>query len=177
METNGSRATAVFAGGCFWCIEHGFTKLEGVLSAVPGYIGGRIADPTYAQVAQGNSGHREAVLITYDPTVISYDELLDVFWRQIDPTDAHGQFGDRGSQYTTAIYYANEDERIRAEASKKAIEDSGRFSDPIVTKILPEDRFYIAESEHHGYAEKNALQYRIYAQGSGRAAFCKKVWK
>jgi methionine-S-sulfoxide reductase len=172
----GSRATAVFAGGCFWCIEHGFSHIKGVRSSVPGYTGGSVPDPTYTQVARGTSGHREAVLVTYDPTVISYDELLDAFWRMIDPTDASGQFADRGSQYTTTIYYANEDEKQRAQASKDTLERSGRFSKPIVTQILPAGRFWIAEEEHHRYAERNQLQYRAYEQGSGRAAFCKRAW-
>ena len=173
----GSRATAIFAGGCFWCIEKGFAELDGVLSAVPGYTGGGSEDPTYSQVARGNTGHREAALVTYDPTIISYEDLLDAFWRMIDPTDAHGQFADRGSQYTTAIFVSSEDERQRAEASKDALERSGRFKKPIVTEVLPAGRFWIAEDEHHDYASKNSFQYRAYEAGSGRAAFCKRVWK
>ena len=144
METSGSRATAVFAGGCFWCIEHAFASVQGVYSVVPGYTGGTVEDPSYTQVARGTTGHREAVLITYDPTVVAYDELLERFWRQIDPTDGTGQFSDRGSQYTTAIYYATEEEKQRAEASKREIESSARFSKPIVTEILPAGRFWIA---------------------------------
>ena len=174
---SGQRATAVFAGGCFWCIEHAFSGLDGVISAVPGYTGGAREDPTYAQVAQGTTGHREAVLVTYDPSVLSYDDLLEVFWRNIDPTDPDGQFADRGSQYTTAIFVASENERLRAEASKKALADSRRFEKPIVTPILPAGRFWIAEDEHHDYAKNHPFQYQAYASGSGRAAFCKRVWR
>ena len=175
--TQGSRATAVFAGGCFWCIEHAFTSIEGVLSAVPGYAGGEGSDPTYHEVAKGTTGHREAVLVTYDPTIVPYEELLDVFWRSIDPNDDGGQFADRGSQYTTAVFTATEEEKQTAEQSKRALDSSGRFSDPIVTEILPAGRFWIAEDEHHDYANTHPLQYRAYAIGSGREAFCKRMWK
>ncbi|MFT4307929.1 MAG: peptide-methionine (S)-S-oxide reductase MsrA [Candidatus Woesearchaeota archaeon] len=173
----GSRATAMFAGGCFWCIEHAFTKVEGVLSAIPGYTGGETSDPTYNQVAQGTTGHREAVLVTYDPTIVSYDELLEIFWRSIDPTDDGGQFADRGSQYTTAIFTGTEEEKQKAEESKRRLEASNRFSKPIVTEILLAGRFWIAENEHHDYANTHPLQYRAYAIASGREVYCKRMWK
>lgn len=173
----GSRAEAVFAGGCFWCIESAFSDLDGVYSVTPGYAGGTVSDPSYAQVARGTTGHRESVLVVYDPTKLTYEELLDVFWRQIDPTDAGGQFADRGSQYTTAIFYGSEREKRLAEDSKRALAESGRFSDPIVTEILPAGRFWIAEDEHKGYSKNHPFQYKAYYEGSGRGAFCRRVWK
>lgn len=176
-QPSGQRATAVFAGGCFWCIEHAFAKLDGVISVVPGYIGGSLENPTYNRVAQGNTGHREAVLITYDPSKVAYTDLLERFWRQIDPTDDEGQFADRGSQYRTAIFTASEQERQEAEASKQALEESGKFSDPIVTEILASSRFWIAEDEHHEYAKSHPFAYKAYYEGSGRGAFCRSVWR
>lgn len=167
---------AMFAGGCFWCIEAAFEKTYGVLSAVSGYTGGTVADPTYQQVASGTTGHREAVEVTFDPTRIRYPQLLDIFWRHIDPTDASGQFADKGSPYQTAIYYYNDTQKKIAEESKKTLSLSGKFTSPIATRILPAGPFYRAEEYHQDYARKNAQKYQAYHSGSGRAAFLKKTW-
>jgi peptide methionine sulfoxide reductase msrA/msrB len=169
-------AEAVFAGGCFWCTEADFEKVEGVIEAVSGYTGGRIANPTYQQVSAGGSGHVEAVKVVYDPSKISYERLLQVFWRHVNPTDGGGQFVDRGSQYRSAIFYANETERRLAEASKKELEAGGRFGGPIATDILPLGPFYPAEDDHQDYYRKNPLRYRFYRAGSGRDQFLEKIW-
>jgi len=167
---------ATFAGGCFWCIEAPFDKVPGVQSAISGYTGGQTENPTYAQVGQGNTGHLEAVQVSFDPEKISYQELLDVFWRQFDPTDAGGSFHDRGTQYTSAIFYHNEEQKKLAEASKKALDQSGRFSKPIVTPIRPAVKFYPAEDYHQDYYKKNPDHYQRYRSGSGRDKFIKEVW-
>jgi len=169
-------AEAVFAGGCFWCTEADFEKVDGVIEAVSGYTGGRVADPTYEQVAAGGTGHVEAVKVNYDPQKITYEQLLQVFWRHVNPTDGGGQFVDRGSQYRSAIFYANEQQRRLAEASKKALEASGRFNQPIATDILPLGKFYPAEEYHQDYYRKNPIRYRYYRAGSGRDQFLEKVW-
>ena len=140
--------TAVFAGGCFWCTESDFEKVDGVIEAVSGYTGGHVVNPSYKQVSHGGTGHVEAVKVVYDPKKVSYEQLLDVFWRHVNPTDAGGQFVDRGRQYRSAIFYANDQERVSAEKSKKALTDSGRFDKPIVTEILPLGAFYKAEDYH-----------------------------
>lgn len=167
---------ATFAGGCFWCIEAPFDKLKGVKEAVSGYTGGEKENPTYREVSSGQTGHRESVQVTFDPEIISYKELLHVFWRQFDPTDAGGSFHDRGSQYTSAIFYHNEEQRIQAEASKKELEESGVFDKPIVTPILKASTFYKAENYHQDYYKKNSSHYKQYRQGSGRDRFIKKTW-
>lgn len=167
---------ATFAGGCFWCMESPFEKLSGVTGVVPGYTGGKKPSPTYEAVCSGRSGHREAVQVTYDPSKTSYQELLDVFWRQIDPTDPHGQFADRGPQYRTAIYYHSEEQKRLAESSKKALEESRRFKHPILTEILEASDFYPAEEYHRGYHKKYPLKYRLYRSGSGRDQYLGKVW-
>ncbi len=169
-------AEAVFAGGCFWCTEADFEKVDGVIEAVSGYTGGRVADPTYEQVSAGGTGHVEAVKVNYDPQKITYEQLLQVFWRHVNPTDGGGQFVDRGSQYRSAIFYANEQQRRLAEASKKALEASGRFNQPIATDILPLGKFYPAEEYHQDYYRKNPIRYRYYRAGSGRDQFLEKVW-
>ncbi len=169
-------AEAVFAGGCFWCTEADFEKVDGVIEAVSGYTGGRVADPTYEQVSAGGTGHVEAVKVNYDPQKITYEQLLQVFWRHVNPTDGGGQFVDRGSQYRSAIFYANEQQRRLAEASKKALEASGRFDQPIATDILPLGKFYPAEEYHQDYYRKNPIRYRYYRAGSGRDQFLEKVW-
>lgn len=168
--------TATFAGGCFWCMEHPFDKIDGVINVVSGYTGGKTDNPTYEQVCSLDTGHLEAVHVTYDPEKVSYETLLDVFWRQIDPTDAGGQFADRGSQYTTAIIYHDEDQRVLAELSKKNLENSGRFKRPIATKILPASRFFEAEEYHQDYYKKNPGHYQRYKTGSGRQSFLKMAW-
>jgi len=168
--------TAVFAGGCFWCTESDFEKVEGVVKAVSGYTGGRIDHPTYKQVSMGGTGHIEAVKVTYHPEQVSYEMLLEHFWRHVNPTDAGGQFVDRGPQYRSAIFYADPDQRRLAERSKKALAESGRFDKPIRTEILPLGKFYAAESYHQDYYKKNPIRYHFYRSGSGRDQFLKKAW-
>jgi len=168
--------TAVFAGGCFWCTESDFEKVDGVIDAISGYTGGKEVNPTYQQVSAGRTGHVEAVKVVYDPAKITYAELLDVFWRHVDPTDEGGQFVDRGSQYASAIFYADEDERRQAEMSKKDLAASGRFDKPIVTPILPLGPFYPAEEYHQDYYKKSAFNYKRYRSGSGRDQFIEKIW-
>jgi peptide methionine sulfoxide reductase msrA/msrB len=143
--------TATFAGGCFWCVESDFEKVDGVIAAVSGYTGGDMANPTYKQVSAGGTGHAEAIQVHYDPDKISYEELLDVFWRHVDPTDDGGQFVDRGSQYRPAIFYHDEEQKRIAQESKAELEKSGRFSKPIVTEIVPLTEFYTAEEYHQDY--------------------------
>lgn len=165
---------AMFAGGCFWCMEKPFEKLDGVVSATSGYAGGTTKNPTYQNYSEG--GHIEVIEIVYDPTKVSYKELLDVFWRQIDPTDAGGQFVDRGHAYTSAIFYGDEEERRIAEQSKKDLAAQGVFQKPIVTPILPVETFYRAEEYHQDYYKKNPIRYRIYRGGSGRDTFLDSIW-
>ncbi len=170
-------ATAIFAGGCFWCMEHPFEKIEGVTGVVSGFTGGEEKDPTYRQVSSGQTGHMEAVRITFDPAKVSYSSLLDVFWRQIDPTDHGGQFVDRGSQYTTAIFYLTDEQKGLAEESRKAIEASGRFSGSIVTPIIKATEFFPAEDYHQDYYKEHPIRYKYYRRGSGRDEFLDGVWK
>jgi peptide methionine sulfoxide reductase msrA/msrB len=169
--------TATFAGGCFWCIESDYEKLDGVISAVSGYTGGEEKDPTYDQVSAGETGHYEAVKVTYDSSRISYKELVDYLWRIMDPTDNSGSFADRGDQYRPAIFYHDEEQKKAAEASKAALGKSGKFPDPIVTEILPLKEFYVAEEYHQDYYKKNPLRYKYYRFGSGRDQFIEKHWK
>ncbi len=168
--------SAVFAGGCFWCTEADFEKAPGVIDAISGYTGGRVADPTYEQVSSGATGHVEAVKVIYDPGRVTYAELLEFFWRHVDPTDAGGQFVDRGAQYRSVIFYADEEQRRLAEASKLMLASSGRFQKPIATEILPLGPFYVAEEYHQDYYKENPLRYRYYRSGSGRDRFLKKNW-
>ena len=167
---------ATLAGGCFWCIEGAFEGMEGVAEAISGYAGGTEENPSYEDVAYGKTKHREAVQVYFDPAIVSYKELVDHFWRQIDPTDAEGQFADRGFQYSTAIFYHNEEQKKIAEESKKKLEESGKFQMPIETQILPFTTFYEAEESHQDYAQKRAVQYKLYEEGSGRAGFKRDVW-
>ncbi|MCH8874774.1 peptide-methionine (R)-S-oxide reductase MsrB [candidate division KSB1 bacterium] len=167
---------ATFAGGCFWCIEAPFEKVNGVHSAVSGYTGGKKKNPTYKQVSSGFTDHLESVQVTYDPQKISYQQLLEVFWRQFDPTDAGGSFYDRGHHYTSAIFYHDEAQREIAEASKKALAASKRFDKPIVTPIRPATTFYPAEKYHQDYYKKNTAHYKRYREGSGRDRFIEKQW-
>lgn len=168
--------TAIFAGGCFWCMEPPFEKLDGVVEVEPGYTGGDESDPTYEKVSAGATGHMEAVRITYDPARVSYSRLLDVFWRQVDPTDRNGQFVDRGPQYVSAIFYLNEEQRESAERSRKELGESGRFSSPVVTQVLRAKQFYPAEEYHQDYYRKNPIRYKFYRAGSGRDRFLSRVW-
>ena len=165
---------AIFAGGCFWCMEKPFEQLDGVVSVVSGYTTGRTANPTYQNYVQG--GHLEAVEITFDPEKVSYEKLLDVFWHQIDPTDAGGQFVDRGYAYTTAIFYVDESQRKLAEASRQKWEEAGVFGKPIVTPIKPATAFYAAESYHQDYYKKNPIRYWYYRSRSGRDQYLEKIW-
>jgi len=169
-------AYAIFAGGCFWCMVQPFASLEGVKEVLCGYTGGHVPHPTYEQVCSGTTGHYEAVRVEYDPSKISYRALLDVFWRQIDPTDPAGQFMDRGSQYRTAIFYLDEEQRKEAEESKAELERSGRFAKPIATQILPASEFYVAEEFHQDYYLKKPEEYKRYKVGSGRQAFLERAW-
>jgi peptide methionine sulfoxide reductase msrA/msrB len=168
--------TAVFAGGCFWCTESDFEKVNGVIDAISGYTGGHVKNPTYEQVSAGGTGHVEAVKVIYDADKVTYKQLLNVFWPHVDPTDAGGQFVDRGSQYRSVIFYANAEQRRLAEASKKAIEAHGPFHKPIVTQILPLGPFYKAEEYHQNYYKKNPLRYHWYRAGSGRDRFLEMTW-
>ncbi len=168
--------TATFAGGCFWCVESDFEKVDGVVEAVSGYTGGQKPDPTYKEVSAGGTGHTEAVQVHYDPAKITYKELLDVFWRHVDPTDAGGQFVDRGSQYRTAVFYHDEEQKRIAEESKAELDKSGRFSKPIITEIVPLSEFYTAEDYHQDYYKKNPLRYKLYRYGSGRDQFLDSTW-
>jgi peptide methionine sulfoxide reductase msrA/msrB len=167
---------ATFAGGCFWCLEAPFDALKGVESTFPGYTGGKSKEPSYDEVSSGKTGHFEAVEIRYDPKELSYEKLLETFWSQIDPTDPDGQFADRGSHYRTAIFYHNAEQKRLAEASKKALESSGKFKKPIVTMILPASQFWPAEDSHQDYYKKNPSHYEAYKKGSGRQDFIEKTW-
>jgi len=168
--------TAVFGGGCFWCMEPPFEQLEGVIDVRAGYSGGTEAEATYEQVSGGETGHYEAVEVRYDPQKISYSDLVETFWHQIDPTDSGGQFADRGSQYKTAIFYKNDTEKQAAQASKERLQQSGLFDDPIKTAILSAQPFYPAEEHHQDYYKKNYAHYSSYKEGSGRKYFVETVW-
>ncbi|MGH9324187.1 MAG: peptide-methionine (S)-S-oxide reductase MsrA [Vicinamibacteria bacterium] len=170
-------AKATFAGGCFWCMEPPFDELDGVVSTTSGYIGGKVKNPTYEQVSYGGTGHLEAVEVDYDPKKISYQELLEVFWRNVDPTDEGGQFCDRGKQYETAIFYHDEAERRLAEESKRKIEESGQLKKPIATEIRPATTFYAAEEYHQDYYKKNPIRYKFYRSRCGRDRALEKIWK
>ncbi|MCC4045253.1 peptide-methionine (S)-S-oxide reductase MsrA [Enterococcus gallinarum] len=168
--------TAIFAGGCFWCMVKPFDSLPGILSVVSGFTGGHVPHPTYQEVTTGTTGHTEAVEITFDPEQITYEELVAIYWQQTDPTDAFGQFADRGDSYRPVIYYNSEEQRKIAEASKAALQASGRFTDPIVTTIEPAEPFYPAEDYHQDFYKKNAAHYNAYREGSGRAGFIRQNW-
>jgi methionine-S-sulfoxide reductase len=167
---------ATFAGGCFWCMQPPFQQIEGVTAVVAGYAGGTKPNPSYEEVSSGTTGHLEAVQVTYDPEKISFEKLLDVFWKQIDPTDQEGQFADKGSQYSTAIFYHNEEQKRIAESSKKKLNESGKFKKSLATEIRPYTTFYPAEQYHQNYAEKKPREYQQYKKYSGREAFIEKVW-
>ncbi|MEW6490794.1 MAG: peptide-methionine (R)-S-oxide reductase MsrB [Thermodesulfobacteriota bacterium] len=172
----GQTAAATFAGGCFWCTEADFEKVPGVLEAVSGYAGGHVPNPTYQQVTAGATGHLEVVQVLYDPGRVSYSELLDVFWRHVDPTDPGGQFVDRGPQYRTAIFYHDAEQKRLAEQSRGALAASGRFRKPIVTEIVPLTAFYRAEDYHQDYYKTHSIRYRYYRWNSGRDQFLREVW-
>jgi peptide methionine sulfoxide reductase msrA/msrB len=169
--------TAVFAGGCFWCIQPAFDKAKGVIKTVVGYCGGTEPNPTYQLVSSEKTGYRESIQITYDPAKISYDQLLDIYWRQIDPTQADGQFTDIGPSYRAAIFFNSDDEKKIAEASKEKLAHSGKFNRPIVTEILPAMKFYPAEAYHQRYYQQNPEHFEAFEEGSGRTSFKKKTWR
>lgn len=175
-ERHSNLRMATFAGGCFWCMESDFEKVDGVAEVISVYTGGHKENPTYEEVSAGGTGHVEAVQVLYDPKKVSYKDLLDVFWRHVDPTDPGGQFVDRGQQYRTAIFYQDEEEKHLAEESKRELADSRRFDKPIVTEILALNGFYRAEGYHQDYYKTHALRYKYYRWNSGRDQFLKKVW-
>ncbi len=175
-EAHSGLAKATFAGGCFWCVETDFEKVNGVVEVISGYTGGHTENPTYQEVESGKTGHVEAVEVIYDPRKVTYGELLDYFWKHVDPTDPAGQFVDRGEQYRSVIFYNDEGQRVAAEESKRKLESSGRFDKPIVTQILPLSKFYKAEEYHQGYSKKNPLRYHYYRARSGRDQFISKIW-
>lgn len=169
-------ASAIFAGGCFWCEETAFEDKPGVVSVTSGYAGGTLKSPTYEQVSSGGTGHAESVRVVYDPTKTTYAQLLDIFWHNVDPLDAGGQFCDRGSQYRSAIFYENDAQKKEALASKEALETSGRFDKPIVTEIVAAGTFYPAEDYHQDYYKKNPAHYQAYRLGCGRDRRLQKLW-
>ncbi len=173
---SGTIAEALFAGGCFWCIESAFEEKDGVVAAVSGYTGGEEQQANYEQVSSGSTKHYEAVLVVYDPEKVSYKELVDYFWKQIDPTDEYGQFADKGHQYRTALLYFSDEQKRIAETSKQELEASGKFSKPIATTILPATPFYPAEEYHQDYSKNNPIRYYAYRTGSGREGFLKETW-
>lgn len=175
-EKPGQVAVATFGGGCFWCMEPPFDKLPGVISTVAGYTGGKLANPSYEQVSAGGTGHAEAVQVSYDPAKISYEKLLEVFWRNVDPLTPDGQFCDSGSQYRSAIFYRGPEERGLAERSRAALKKSGRFDRAIVTQIVPASEFYAAEEYHQDYYVKNPLRYKFYRAGCGRDRRLEELW-
>lgn len=167
-------ASAILAGGCFWCMEPPYDQTDGVISTISGYSGGKTANPTYEQVSSGSTGHIEVVKVEYDPAKVSYEKLLDIFWANIDPLDAAGQFCDKGSQYRSAIFFGNEKEKELADASKKQIAD--KLGQAVATEILPAAEFYPAEDYHQDYYMKNPLKYKFYRYGCGRDARLETVW-
>ena len=170
-------AVATFGAGCFWCVEEAFDKVPGVISTTSGYMGGHTKNPTYPQVSAGNTGHNEVVQVAYDPAKVSYAQLLDTFWRNIDPTQANGQFCDHGSQYRSEVFYHNEDQRKAAEASKAKLLKDKPFTGDIKTLITKSAEFYSAEEYHQDYYKKNPVRYSYYKTSCGRVARLKEVWK
>ena len=168
--------TAIFAGGCFWCIQPAFDKAKGVIKTVVGYCGGAQPNPTYELVTSKKTNYRESLEVTYDPVKISYEQLLDIYWRQIDPTQADGQFTDIGPSYRAAIFYSSDDEKKIAEMSKEKLGRSGKFKKPVVTEILPAMKFYPAEPYHQKYYQQNPEHFEAFEEGSGRVSFQKKTW-
>lgn len=170
------QAKAVFAGGCFWCMEEVFEKVEGVVSVTSGYMGGQKTNPTYEEVSAGGTGHAESVEVVYDPAKVSYQKLLDYFWKNVDPITPNAQFCDHGTQYRAAIFYGNDEEKQQAGASKQAIEQSKRFKEPIATQIMMASRFYAAEEYHQDFYKKNPAKYKFYKFTCGRAQRLEMLW-
>lgn len=171
-----TNAKAYFAGGCFWCMEEAFEKVDGVSAVVSGYMGGTVANPTYEEVSAGRTGHAESVEVTYDSTKVTYQKLLDAFWRNVDPLTPNAQFCDHGTQYRAAVFYSTDEEKRLAEDSKRAIEQSKRFPQPIVTQLVQAATFYPAEESHQDYYKKNPLRYKYYKYGCGRAHRLEALW-
>lgn len=167
---------ATFAGGCFWCMQALFDKVKGVVSTVAGYTGGHKKNPTYEEVCSGKTGHSEAIEILYDPSRVTYEQLLDIFWKNIEPTMLNRQFVDFGTQYRTTIFYHDEEQKRLAEVSKERLEKSGKFYKPIVTEIQPASTFYKAEEYHQQYYKKNPIRYEFYEAHSGRSQYLKTIW-
>ena len=167
---------AYFAGGCFWCMEEAFEKVAGVLSATSGYMGGTVANPSYEEVSAGRTGHAESVEVVYDPAKVSYQKLLDAFWRNVDPITPNAQFCDHGSQYRSAVFFQTDEEKRASDTSKQAIEQSKRFTEPIVTQIMPASRFYPAEEYHQDFYKKNPIRYKFYKYNCGRAQRLEALW-
>ncbi|WP_158738743.1 peptide-methionine (S)-S-oxide reductase MsrA [Alteribacillus sp. YIM 98480] len=176
MKGDAQYQKATFAGGCFWCMVKPFDEMKGIVSVISGYTGGNVENPTYEDVKTGQTGHYEAVQITFDPHLFPYEKLLELYWPQVDPTDDEGQFHDRGPQYRTAIFYHNELQKDLAEKSRQDIKDSGRFQKPIVTKILPAATFYPAEEYHQDFYKKNEKAYKKDREQSGRDEFIETYW-
>ena len=170
------QSKAVFAGGCFWCMEEAFEKVEGVVSVTSGYMGGQKTNPTYEEVSAGGTGHAESVEIVYDPAKVSYQKLLDHFWKNVDPLTPNAQFCDHGTQYRAVIFYGNEEEKRQAEASKQSIEQAKRFTEPIVTQIVMASKFYPAEDYHQDFYKKNPVRYKFYKYNCGRAQRLEQLW-
>lgn len=177
LAAEGSQhAKATFAGGCFWCMEEVYEKVEGVISVISGYTGGQLPNPTYEQVSAGGTGHIESVEVTYDPTKVTYQRLLEVFWRNVDPTTPNAQFCDHGSQYRTAIFYHDETQKRDIDTSKQAVEASKSFPQPIVTEIVPASIFYPAEDYHQDFYQKNPVRYKFYKWNCGRSQRLEQLW-
>jgi peptide-methionine (S)-S-oxide reductase len=168
--------TAIFAGGCFWCMEHAFDEVEGVNQTISGFVGGDTKNPTYKQVSAGGTGHAEAVKVEYDPSRVSYSQLLDVFWRNIDPTVKDRQFCDHGSQYRSGIFYLNEEQKRLATASRQALEENKPFKEPVVTAITQANTFYPAEDYHQNYHSRNPIRYKYYVTRCGRYKRLEELW-
>ena len=175
-ENHAKFEVATFAGGCFWCMESPFEKLDGVHEVISGYTGGSEINPTYEEVSSGNTGHLEAIQVTYDPSKVTYQQLLDVYWRQIDPTDSQGSFVDRGSQYRAAIFYHDEEQKRLAKVSKDNLKQSGRYEKQVLTDIIRYSKFYKAEEYHQDYYKRNPLRYKFYRYNSGRDQYLEKIW-
>ncbi|MBI3807523.1 MAG: peptide-methionine (S)-S-oxide reductase MsrA [Nitrospirae bacterium] len=173
---NATSGKAYFAGGCFWCMEEAFEKVEGVLSATSGYMGGTVANPSYEEVSAGRTGHAESVEVVYDPSKVSYQKLLEAFWHNVDPVTPNTQFCDHGSQYRSAIFFQTDEEKHASDTSKQAIEQSRRFTEPIVTQIVMASQFYPAEEYHQDYYKKNPVRYKFYKYNCGRAQRLEALW-
>ncbi|MDF0650725.1 MAG: peptide-methionine (S)-S-oxide reductase MsrA [Nitrospira sp.] len=176
VQSAPTSAKAYFAGGCFWCMEEAFEKVDGVIAVVSGYMGGTVSNPTYEQVSDGHTGHAESIEVTYDPNKVTYQKLLDAFWRNIDPVMPNAQFCDHGTQYRAVVFYSTEEEKRLSEESKRAIEQSKRLPAPIVTQLVQATTFYAAEDYHQDYYKKNPLRYKYYKYSCGRAQRLEALW-